>query len=322
MHRNRHFALSLISLIFALLLEQWRPLAERQALFNPVGRYSDFLERQFNAGEAQHGVIAWSLAVLPAVLGTWLVYWLCAYVSPLLALAFNIGILYLTMGFRQFSHYFTDIHLALKEGDLDRARQLLGLWRGRSCTHMNAEEISRLTLEEALAASHRNVFGVVFWFVVLPGPSGAVLYRLAMFLRRRWRAYAPDEAPLPGSEPSQFGNFARDAFAFLDWMPVRVTAAAFAVVGDFEDAVYCWRTQAARWADPALGIVLAAGAGALGVRLGMPVVQDGEVLDRPVLGVGEDADAIVLDSAVGLVWRALVLYLLMLLLIGIVQALR
>ena len=314
--------MSLISLICALLLEQWRPLAERHAVFSPVERYADFLERQFNAGEAQHGVIAWSLAVLPPVLGAWLLYLLCAYINPLLALAVNVAVLYFTMGFRQFSHYFTDIHLALKDGDLDRARQLLGLWRGRSCALMNKEEIARLTMEEALAASHRNVFGVVFWFVLLPGPSGALLYRLSMFLRRRWGTPDPGDPLLPAAGLSQFGKFARDAFIVLDWMPVRVTAAAFAVVGDFEDAVYCWRSQADKWPDPALGIVLAAGAGAIGVRLGMPYMQDGEVVDRPVLGVGDEADEALLASAVGLVWRALVLYLLMLLLIGIAQAAR
>jgi adenosylcobinamide-phosphate synthase len=54
----------------------------------------------------------------------------------------------------------------------------------------------------------------------------------------------------------------------------------------------------------------------------MPYMQDGEVVDRPLLGVGEEADEAMLDSAVGLVWRALVLYLLMLLLIGIAQAVR
>jgi hypothetical protein len=64
---------------------------------------------------------------------------------------------------------------------------------------MNKEEIARLTMEEALTASHRNVFGVVFWFVLLPGPSGALLYRLAMFLRRRWGAPDPGEPP-PASD--------------------------------------------------------------------------------------------------------------------------
>jgi adenosylcobinamide-phosphate synthase len=306
--------MSLVSLIIALLIEQWRPLADRSHLFGPLSRYAGFLEEHFNAGEARHGVAAWMLLVLPAVLGAWLLYWLAAYASPPLALIVNVAALYVTMGFRQFSHAFTAIHLALKEGDLPRARDLLGRWLDQDCSDLTREEVARLTIEEALIASHRHVFGVVFWFVLLPGPSGAILYRLAMFLARRWGA--PDRP----AELQQFGKFSRDAFAVLDWLPVRVTASAFAVIGNFEDAIYCWRTQAANWKDKALGIVLAAGAGAIGVRLGMPIVTSNVVIDRPELGVGEEADADFLDSTIGLVWRALVLYLLVLLLLGIAKA--
>ena len=305
--------MGLISLIAALLFEQWRPLADQRYLYSQVARYASFLERQFNAGEARHGIIAWLVAVLPPVLLAGFVHALLVRWSPLFALAFNVFALYLTMGFRQFSHYFTDIHLSLKQDDLARARELLAAWRGHNCGELSREEVARLTIEEALAASHRHVFAVVFWFVLLPGPSGSILYRLAYFLRRRWSA---SETP----ELVQFGRFAKQTFDTLDWLPVRFTAAAFAVVGDFEDAIFCWRTQAARWSDPALGIVLAAGAGAIGVRLGNPVVIQGTVVERPELGLGEEADAGFFDSAIGLVWRSLVLWLLMLLLLGVASA--
>ncbi len=312
--------MSLISLLIALVLEQWRPLADRGKLFAPLGRYANYLESQFNAGETRQGTAAWMLAVLPAVVGAWLIYWIAQHAGPLgpiAALVVNVAALYLTMGFRQFSHAFTAIHLALKEDDLERARKILGEWLGQNCSDLSREEVARLTIEGALTASHRHVFGVVFWFVLLPGPSGAILYRLALFLAERWGHQDATVNPVLGS----FGKFARDAFAVLDWVPVRITAIAFAAVGDFEDAVYCWRSQAAKWSDPALGIVLAAGAGALGVRLGMPIVNvDGSVSDRPELGVGDEADAGFLDSTVGLVWRALVLYLLMLLLLGVAKA--
>jgi len=301
------------SLLLALLIEQWRPLADRRSLFVPAERFAAFLEQQFNAGEAQHGIIAWLCAVLPVVLGTWLVYALLAHASPLLALAFNVGALYLTLGFRRFSHYFTDIQLALKEGDLERARSLLAAWRGHSCAELSVEEVSRLSLEEGIAASHRNVFAVAFWFMLLPGPSGAVLYRVSSFLRRRW-------APERSAELEGFGRFPALAFQVLDWLPARFTAASFAVVGDFEDAAYCWRSQARQWADGSLGVVIAAGAGALGVRLGSPYICDGGVIERPELGIGEAADPGFLDSAVGLVWRALVLWMVVILALDLVRA--
>jgi len=121
------------------------------------------------------------------------------------------------------------------------------------------------------------VFGVLLWYVLLPGPSGAILYRLAAFLAARWQGLG------------SFGRFAQQAFYVLDWPAVRLTAAAFAVVGDFEDAVYCWRTQAPSWPEPNAGIVLAAGAGAMGVRLGMPVQEVDGMHPRPELGISEPA---------------------------------
>jgi adenosylcobinamide-phosphate synthase len=302
--------MSLLSLIFALLLEQWRPLSDRRYLLSPLGRLATWLERHFNAGESQHGLIAWLVGVAPIVLGTWLVYALLWRVHVTLALAFNVLALYLTMGFRQFSHHFTDIHLALKQDDLESARRHLAAWRGHSCANLNTEEVVRLTIEEALAASHRNVFAVVFWFVVLPGPSGAILYRLTTFFHRRWGGSHDGEL-------GRFGQFSSRAFALMEWLPARFTASAFAIVGDFEDAIFCWRSQAAKWMDPVLGIVIAAGAGALGVKLGMPFAQDGEIVERPEMGTGDEADVGFLDSTIGLVWRALVLWLVLLLVLGV-----
>ena len=45
------------------------------------------------------------------------------------------------------------------------------------------------------------------------------------------------------------------------------------------------------------------GAGALGVQLGRPVMESGEVTDRSELGLGDPADVDFMQSAVGLVWR-------------------
>ncbi|HEY6241342.1 MAG TPA: CobD/CbiB family protein [Burkholderiales bacterium] len=305
--------MSLLSLVAALILEQWRPLADRRHLYLLLARIATFLERAFNAGETRQGAIAWLLAVSPAVLGAWLVYAVAYSVSPLLAFLLNVAALYLTMGFRQRSHYFTGIHLALKDDNLEKARRILSAWREMDCSGLDREAIARLTIEEALVSSHRYVFAVIFWFVLLPGPTGAILYRLSMFLDGRWGTKTSPEL-------ERFSRFARRAFAALNWLPVRCTAAAFAVVGDFEDAVYCWRTQALNWSDPELGIVLASGAGAIGVRLGMSILERGEVIDRPELGLGDPADTAHLDSTVGLVWRALVVWLLLLLLVALAGA--
>ncbi len=300
--------MSVVAIIIALLLEQWRPLVERKTYHALLARYANWLENTFNAGESRHGRIAWLVAAAPLVLGSLALYYVLLWLHPLFALALNIAALYVTLGFRQFSHYFTAIQLELKAGNLERARELIGTWRGESAMHRSKEEIVRLSIEEALAASHQHVFAVLFWFMLMPGPGGAILYRLAGFLARRWSAQG------------NFGTFARRVHVAMEWPAVRLTAIAFAVVGDFEDAIYCWRTQAAGWADPKLGIVLAAGAGALGVRLGMPLAEaDGSVEPRPDLGLGESADVPFLDGTVGLLWRSLVVWVFLLALLAVAR---
>lgn len=306
--------MSLLSLIVALLLEQFHPLATRKYLHSWLGGYAQFFLDHFNAGERKQGRTAWLIAVLLPLSGSVALYWLLYRAHPIFAWAFNVLVLYLTLGFRQFSHYFTGIHRALCDNDLERARNLLSEWRGPPCHELCAGEVARVAIEEALLASHRHVFGVIAWFVIFMllglGPSGAVLYRLALFLRARWDK--PDSA-----EGGEFGEFAQQACRWLEWLPSRLTATAFAIVGDFEDAVYCWRTQAQSWPDPESGIVLASGAGALGVRLGLPIAGGGLSADRPEMGMGEDADADFMQSAVGLVWRALVFWMMVLLLLSL-----
>ena len=301
--------MSALAIIAALVIEQWRPLGERKAVHGTLAAWASWLEQSFNGGERRHGIVAWLVAVVPPVLLALIAHYLLRALHPLLALVFNIAVLYLTLGFRQFSHYFTDIQLAVKSGDIERARTLLDQWRGASGVVRPREEVIRLTIEEALLSSHRHVFGVLLWYLLLPGPSGAVLYRLAAYFAARWR------------DAGGFGDFAQRVFYVLDWPAVRLTAAAFAVVGDFEDAVYCWRTQARSWLEPNAGIVLAAGAGAMGVRLGMPVQEVEGMQPRPELGVGEPAEGPFLDSTVGLLWRAVVVWVFVLVILTLARLL-
>ena len=189
--------MSFLALVLALALEQWRPLVDRRAVFAPVVGYAGYLERQFNAGEANQGAVAWLLAAVPLAVAAWAVYALLDALNPIAGLLFNIAVLYATMGFREHSHYFTGVHKALKEGDLAEARRLLGEWRGHPCDALSASEVARLAIEGAFTVSHRHVFAAMFWFLLLPGPSGAVLYRTALFLSRRWGRMARAGEPGP-----------------------------------------------------------------------------------------------------------------------------
>lgn len=304
--------MTFIAIVAALALEQWRTFRWRNGLRRAFARYARVLEQRFNGGLARQGAVAATLALLPPVAIAAVFYGLLDAMHPVLALLWNILVLYVTVGFRHFSHAFTATAEALKAGDAVAARRHLVDWRGVDASGATAEEIPKLAIERGLEDSYRHVFGTLFWFLVLPGPEGAILYRLCVLLAERWRG---DPAAPMGHELAQFGSPVQRLLFWLDWAPVRLLALTFAMVGDFEDAIYCWRTQAKTWPSLHEGILLASGAGALGVLIGGSLTgPTGEPEFRPELGLGDPAEADSMASAVGMVWRALLVWLALLLL--------
>lgn len=318
---NRRIAMKLLAIVIALALEQWRSFAWRASVEHAFVAYARALERRLNGGTSQQGVVAAVLAIGPPVVAVAFLGWALAWLHPFLALVFDVLVLYALMGFRRFSHAVSAIITALKSGDPAGARRALGTWYGPLPADLSSQDVARLSIERGLTDSYRQVFAVLFWFVVLPGPAGAVLYRATALLASEWKGALPgDDMTVLTRSLALFGQPARALLSILDWIPARLTALSFAVVGDFEDAAFCWRTQASTWpaayGGEAIGVVLASGAGALGVQLGGPHPDvDGALEPRPELGIGDAVEAEVLPSAVGLVWRALVLWLLLVLLL-------
>jgi adenosylcobinamide-phosphate synthase len=307
--------MTFFSVLLALIIEQLRALSPHNPLAMLLQYHATSAGQGFDAGKRKHGIIAWLSVTVPWTLAVALVYYLLYRISFVLAFLWNVVIVYFTLGFRQFSHYFTDIHLALNNDDVPRAREILAQWTGLDTVDMPVSEIVRHTLIRAVIASHRHVFGVFFWFVVPIGPAGAVLYRVSEHLARTWNDPASERSPA-------FAGFARQAFFVIDWVPVRLTAMGFAIVGNFEDAIYAWRNTSRQWPDPNDGVLLAAGSGALGARLAGPLAEPSS-LDALAAGdagpmpVGEDCTPRTLQSAVGLVWRAVILWMLLLLMLTV-----
>ncbi|MEP6608876.1 MAG: CobD/CbiB family protein [Burkholderiaceae bacterium] len=314
--------MSWLSLVITLLLEQLRPLPTENPVYGGVRQISAWAERNLNAGRWQHGVYAWLLVVIGLALIVGAVYAVAISIHWLLALVVNVGVLFFALGFRQFSHRGTEIQIALANGDLNAARRELTAWRQQidptfSAADLQQDEVVRQAIEHGLLLSQRHVFGVFFWFVVLPGPIGAVVYRLAEHVSRAWNRPRLTAAP-----PDHFGDFARRAFAWIDWAPARLTALGFAVVGDFEGAIYCWRQVSrqkpvdAMPAPESRTLILAAASGALNLRL-MPALESAQYFDE----VGNEGAGLseptprALRAVVGLVWRTLLLWLVLLLLL-------
>ncbi len=331
--------MSFLAVLFALLVEQARPLAPGNAVHGLLRAWARWSSRNLDAGRSHHGWVAWSVAVLGPTLAALAIHLALWRVHPVLAFVWNVAVLYVTLGFRQFSHHFTDIRDALDMGDEAQARQLLADWQQVDASELPRSEIVRHVIEHSVLAAHRHVFGVLAWYSVLAafglGPAGAVLYRMSEFVQRYW-AY---KSRRPGEGVSSASLQAADrSWGLIDFLPARMTALAFAVVGSFEEAIDSWRHYAQDLAPPGLvaqadrnrGVVLAATAGAVNVRLGGSALRAAKRdlidadLDQPgatVTTPGREPELAHLRSIVGLVWRSVVLWMVLLALLTLARLL-
>lgn len=303
--------MSFLALLAALLLDYFRPLPSRFRAYPWFSRYVRYLEHQFNAGSHRHGLLAWLLAVMPLTVLVTSGYLFLSQLNALLGWLWSVAVLYLVVGFRYLGVNAAAIATALRSQNLDEARRQLGQWLACDTAALSGGEVARLGIEEVLRSAYQHLFGVIIWFALF-GPGGAILYRLCQILGLKW-------GELDEREFGDFGKVAARVFAWMEWIPLRITAISFAIVGDFEDAMYCWRSQAGQWAQHGMGIILASGAGAMGVKLGEPIPGGNGIEIRPELGLGDEADADYLDSAVSMVWRALALWLVLLLLLTLAR---
>ena len=299
--------MGLVALLVALFAQHAWPLPARSPVLAFYGRLALSTANRLDAGDRNSGIFAWFVYVGVVLLPLALVSALAAAAHPTVLGALDAAVIYWSLAFLRTTGTLSSIEKALRDGELRVAAQHLADWRGESVSTEDPGSLARLAIEQGLREAHHGTFALLFWFLVLPGPLGLVLYPLALRAAQSWEHLVePDER--------DFGWFAARAFHVIDWIPQRVSAFCFAVVGDFEDALFCWRSQAAQWLVPGEGIVLASGAGALGVRLGEPVALGGQPVDRPPLGMGETASDDALASLEGLLWRTLVLWLLVFLL--------
>ena len=294
--------MSFLAILACLLAQHAYPLKGRAPLWAFYGRMAISAAKRLNAGDRNSGVLAWVALMAAVLVPVMLVTAVAAAIHPVMVWILDLAVLYGTLRFLSTTRAIAAIEKALREQNAATAANLLSEWQGAPVQTDDPGAIARLATEHGLRAAHHGAFGPLFWFLVLPGPLGLVLYPLALRAAQSWEHLVePDER--------DFGWFAARAFFVIDWVPQRVSAFAFAAMGNFEDALYCWRSQASAWLRPEEGIVLASGAGALGVRLGEPIPVAAGFVERPPLGSGELAREDALASLEGLLWRALILWL-------------
>ncbi|MEW6467187.1 MAG: adenosylcobinamide-phosphate synthase CbiB [Pseudomonadota bacterium] len=279
--------------IVAVLLD-W--LLGEPRRFHPLvgfGNLAHGIERRLYAPSRLSGALAVALLLVPGVA---LAAWLSALPGGWGA-AFDVWALYFALGHKSLHDHVRPIVAALSAGDEATARTAVSRIVSRDSA---ALDVAPAACETVLENGNDGVFGAIFWFV-LAGAPGAILYRLANTLDAMWG--------YKNAHYMKFGWAAARLDDLLNWPPARLTAMTYALLGKTRLALKCWREQAPLWDSPNAGPVMAAGAGALGVRLGGPARYEGEWHERPILGAWQKPTSKDIERALALVRHGVALWL-------------
>lgn len=293
-----------LAALAAVLLDR---LFGEPARFHPLvgfGHLASALEKRLNRRRVGSGVLGWALAVLP-----WTA--LAFVLRPWAPFAVDVALLYFALGARSLGEHAEAVARPLREGRLDEARRRVGRMVSRETSRLDESGVAKAGMESVLENGNDAIFGALFWFALLGGP-GALLFRLANTLDAMW-GYRSERFNL-------YGRFAARADDALNWLPARLTALSYALLGRTRAALACWRAQAPGWESPNAGPVMAAGAGSLGVQLGGAAIYHGREEIRPPLGNGPAPVAGDLARAILLIRRGLWLWLAVLFAIGLCHA--
>ncbi|MET0106006.1 MAG: adenosylcobinamide-phosphate synthase CbiB [Sedimenticola sp.] len=210
--------------------------------------------------------------------------------------------LYFALGARSLADHARAVASELERDDMEAAREKVGRMVSRDSTDMDRVSVIRATIESVLENGLDAIFGALFWFFIAGAP-GVVFYRLVNTLDAMW-GYRNERF-------SAFGWFTAKLDYLLNWIPARLVAASYALMGNRAQAMDCWRDQAGLLASPNGGPVMTAGAGALDIELGGPAVYQGKRVEKPLFGGDNPPDLSDIYRALDLVHKSLLLWLLM-----------
>lgn len=290
--------IALILILFAVALDRVFPDRGRIPLFSWYEDWARSVEHRFNAGTRGQGLAAVVIVTAPVLLGVALIRYILSHVSYSLVYLFDILVLYLCLDIHRLARTALAVSESLDAGDLLTAASHLEGMICKTTSDVTESSIAQATVEAVLKQANSVAMAPLFWFLVF-GPVILVLQRLAALLDRLWGHRSPQYA--------EFGWAAARLNDLFGWVPARITALSYAIMGSFEDALHCWRRQAGMWSDINSGPLLASGFGAMH----MGSCEDVEGDEPPTLRSPRamPVNAADIRRAVALLWRVLLFWL-------------
>lgn len=265
--------MTFLTILLVLFIDRvlWDVTPHRQHAW--FDNYLGWLNQDGRLNEKSWGVALILLPIL--VLLGWLQTSLLPYLGGLFEMSLAGLVLLFSLGPRDLGRD-ADRYLGAKDSEKTR---MAGYFRPKADT----KEPDRSVVDGLLVGACRRLIAPIFWFSLF-GPVGAAAYRLTQLLSESLQTH-DNLTPLAQATAS--------VAYVLDWAPIRVTAAGFAIAGNFDAVASAWKACSNMG-----GETECPNDESFLLETGYAALQAG----------GERADTLLIEDALALVWRNLTLW--------------
>ena len=209
-----------------------------------------------------------------------LVLWLAWRIHPILYAAVGSFLCWQCLAARSLRDESDLVRVPLTEGDLPKAREMVGRIVGRDTDALDEAGVTRAAVETVAENTSDGVIAPIF-YIALGGPLGGCLYKAANTMDS-----------MVGYKNDRYIDFGRCAALFDDvvnYIPARLAAlelvlAAYLTGMDGKNAWRIWKRDRRNHASPNSAQTESAVAGALGLRLAGDAVYFGKLHKKPYIG--------------------------------------
>ncbi len=283
--------MSLIAILLSLFAENYWHGLERWRHYDWFNRYVTALLPWLEKPHIPQGPVTVLALMLPPILLVWLSGVMLAGIWSGFGYLFGIAVLIFCLGPQDLNRQVQQYLHAVENEDEVEAKRLACEILGDVCDDSDAPMQIAENLREALLTQIVDrILGVFFWFVVL-GPVGAILFRAAQLLQQTGRH---------GSDV--FASATQRLYAIVYWLPARLCVLGYALAGNFVDTMSYWISPADLWRRESRDLLLVSGVGSL--RQDMRVTTE-KWLDGQDITIG-------VSHALALVKRTVIVWLVVL----------
>lgn len=242
-----------------------------------------FFRHSMAKNEKGAGILTVVLVVGGTIGISWAILQLSFFIHPWFGAAVSVLMLYYCFATGDLAAHARAVYGALHRGELDSARQKVGMMVGRDVDNLTESGVAQAAVESVAENSVDGITAPLF-YALLFGPVGAMAYKAVNTLDSMF-GYKSERY-------LSFGWASAKLDDVVNYLPARLTVPFIAVAAWLNrldgGAVFSSVVRTARLhASPNAGYPEAAYGGALGVRLGGPRTYGGKRKDLPCIGIGD-----------------------------------